>query len=188
MRAARFCFNLLLATSLLAAGAPSVPAADGTNAPASGSGKKEKTKKPKPLKSIRVHVESRHDLAERSLPAAIGRDTQLKINVEKLPILNESHVENAALLDQPGGFQLRIKFNSLGMKILESYTAAAAGRHLAIMTDVDGEARWLALPLIRQRIGDGILTFSPDIPRETAERLVTGLNAEVERNRRMWLK
>ena len=56
------------------------------------------------------------------------------------------------------------------------------------MTDVDGEARWLALPLIRQRIGTGVLAFSPDTTRDVAQRLVQGLNAEAERTRRQWLK
>lgn len=201
MRTARFRFNLLLASILGALGLgigpgplPFAPAATAiaapaaaTNAPASTKGKK--AKKPKPLKFIRVHVEARHDLPERSLTAQIGKDsTRMKINVEKLPILNETHVEAVALLEQIGGFQIRIKFNSIGAKILESYTAAAVGRHLAIVIDVDEEAKWIALPLIRTRIGDGVLAFSPDASREIADRLVTGLNAEVERNRRQWLQ
>lgn len=188
MRAARVCFNLLLAAFLFhQLWSNRATAGQATNAPAAANGKK-KEKKPKPIKAIRIHVESRHDLPERSLPASVGHENPLQITVEKLPILNEVHVEHAALLDQPGGFQVQLKFNSMGARILESYTAAAAGRHLAIMTDVDGEARWLALPLIRQRIGTGVLAFSPDTTRDVAQRLVQGLNAEAERTRRQWLK
>jgi hypothetical protein len=185
MRAARYCFNLLLVSAFLVAGTGTAGAGTATNAPASTKGKKEK--KPKPLKHVRVHVESKHDLPERSLEASIGREDPLKIRVEKLPILSEVHLERAALLEQPGGFMLQLKFNSLGTRILESYTAAAAGRHFAIMADVDGEGRWLALPLVRQRIGTGVLAFSPDCTREIADRLVQGLNEEVDRNRRQWL-
>lgn len=184
MRAARFCFNLLLAVVLVTALAQPGHAGQATNAPAA---KSKKEKKPKPIKMIRVHVESKHDLPERSVVAALETGEGLKINVEKLPILNESHMENAALLDSPGGYQLRLKFNSLGAKILESYTSAAVGRHLAVVCDVDGEARWLGLPLVRQRIGDGVLTFSPAVPRDIVVRLVDGLNGEIQRQRKQWL-
>lgn len=147
----------------------------------------QKEKKPKLIKSIRVYVETKHDIEERSLPAVVGRSSPMKFMVEKLPILNEVHVEAAALVDQPGGFEVRVKFNSLGARILESYTAAAAGRHLLIMTEIDKEGRWIAAPLIRKRLGDGNLTFTPDASRDEMDRLVKGLNQLVEKNRKQWL-
>lgn len=144
--------------------------------------------KGKPLKHIRVHVESRHDIQERALVAEIGGPGALKFSVEKLPILNEVHVERAALVDQPEGFQMRLKFDSLGTRILESYSSAALGKHFAIMTEIDGETRWIAAPLVRGRLGDGVLTFTPLASREDMERLVAGLNAEVEKRRSRWLQ
>ena len=38
-----------------------------------------------------------------------------------------------------------------------------------------GELRWLAAPILQQRIRDGLLVFTPDATREEAERIVRGL-------------
>ena len=198
MRSPPIAFNLLLALVLnlgwftARAADPEPTNAAPANAAATERAKDEKpkkakkAKKPKPLDKIRVHVEAKRELPERSLPAFVGRSNPLHFNCEKIPILNESHVENALLVDQPGGFQVRIRFNSMGTKLLESYTAAAAGRHLCIVADIDGEGRWLAAPLVRQRIGDGTLSFSPDASREEMERLVTGLNEMVRKEKKRW--
>lgn len=172
MRSVPGAFNTLFAAILLA----------GLAACSTGS-----SKQPKPLKHIRIHVESRHDIPERALQAEVGRVDPLKFTVEKLPILTEIHVERAALLDQHGGFQLQLKFDTLGSRILESYTSAAAGRHLLVLTDIDGVSHWIAAPVIRGRIGDGTLAFSPIASREDMERLVRGLNKEVEKRKRQWL-
>jgi preprotein translocase subunit SecD len=197
MRSPRIAFNILLAL-VLNLGSLAVSAADTastdpapTNAAAAErakDAKPKKPKKPKPLNKIRVHVEAKRELPERSLPALVGRANPLHFNCEKIPILNESHLENALLVDQPGGFQVRLRFNSMGTKLLESYTAAAAGRHLCIITDIDGEGRWLAAPLVRQRIGDGTISFSPDASREEMERLVNGLNELVRKEKKRWLR
>lgn len=193
MRVVTRCFNLLFVT-LLAVGllhadrAAAAASSSATNAaPASKSGKK--AKKPKPLERLRVHLESRHDLAERSLLAQLGTDESLKFSVERLPILNEVHVEAAALIDEPGGaYQMQIRFNSMGSKLLEGYSASATGRHLLLMTDIDGEARWIGAPLIRRRIADGIIAFSPTVSRDIVERLVFGLNDAIRKKRKRWLE
>lgn len=144
-------------------------------------------KRKKDVKRFRVHVESKHDIPERSLVVELGKPNPVKFNAEKLPILNEVHVTKAALLDEIGGFKVQITFNTLGAKILESYTAAAAGRHLLIMTEIDGEARWLGAPLIRRRLGEGVLEFIPNASREDMERMVNGLNKEVRKNKSLLL-
>jgi hypothetical protein len=144
-------------------------------------------RKPKAVKRFRVHVESKHDIPERSLVVELGKPNPVRFTAEKLPILNEVHVTKAALLDEVGGFRVQITFNTLGAKILESYTAAAAGRHLLIMTEIDGEARWLGAPLIRRRLGEGVLDFIPNATREDMERLVNGLNKEVRKNKSLLL-
>lgn len=180
MRGARSWFNLLLVLSL-ASGLVS-------GAAESSDTSRKRSRKPKPVERIRVHVESRHDIAERSLKVEVGQGPgAMKFQVEKLPILNEVHVERAALLEVPGGFQVQLKFDSLGAKILESYTAAAAGRHLLLLTEFDEESRWIAAPLIRRRIGDGVLAFSPQITREEADRLVKGLNQAIDKRKKQWL-
>ncbi len=194
MRVVTRCFNLLfvvlVAAGLLHAGRAHAAAASPsgtTAAPASKSGKK--AKKPKPLERLRIHLESRHDLAERSLLAQLGTDESLKFSIERLPILNEVHVETAVLIDEPGGsYQMQVRFNSIGSKLLEGYSASAAGRHLLIMTDVDGEARWIGAPLIRRRIADGVISFAPTVSRDIIERLVFGLNDAIRKKRKRWLE
>lgn len=204
MRSHPIAFNILLVLTLALAShalraaedpAPRNTASSTASAPTNGSAadksapaKAKKPKKPKPLDRLRVHVEAKRELPERSLPAVVGRTSPMAYNVEKVPILNESHVEHAVLVDQPGGFQVRIQFNSMGSKLLESYTAATAGRHLCVITDIDGEARWLAAPLVRQRIADGTISFSPDASREEMERLVFGLNEMVRKEKKRWLR
>ncbi len=182
-------FNTLLVLALLLAAPIHSMAAESANTGGTETApkKSKKEKKPKLLKSLRVYVETKHDIDERSLPAVVGRSSPMKFRVEKLAILNEVHIEAATLLDQRESFQVQIKFNSLGTRILEAYTSAAAGRHLLIMTDLDDGGRWVAAPLIRRRIGDGKLVFTPDASRDEMDRLVKGLNETVERNRKQWL-
>jgi hypothetical protein len=38
------------------------------------------------------------------------------------------------------------------------------------------ESRWLASPIMRKHISDGIFTFTPDCTREEADHIVRGLN------------
>jgi preprotein translocase subunit SecD len=195
MQGAVSWFNVLLVAGWMvgfarpsfAAETPTQPTSEAPSEPEPKTSKKSKKEKPKLNKSLRVYVETKHDIEERSLPAVVGRSSPMKFMVEKLPILNEVHVESAALLDQPGSFQVQVKFNSLGARILESYTAAAAGRHLLIMTEINKEGRWIAAPLIRRRLGNGILVFTPDASREDMDLLVRGLNQMVEKNRKQWL-
>ncbi len=79
-------------------------------------------------------------------------------------------------MEEPGGlFSIRLKFNWEGTAILDSFTSSNPGRRIAIMGDFGGK-RWLASPLIRQRISNGVLTFTPDATREEADKIVRGLN------------
>ncbi len=178
MRVTRAWFNILLACAVMMGLASAALAGD---APA------KKPRKPKPVKAVRIYVETRHDIAERSLAATVGRSSPMSFQVEKLPILNEVHVDEAALLEESGTYQVQLKFNSLGTRVLEAYTAAAVGRHLVIMTDIDAEARWIAAPLVRRRIGDGVLRFVPDASREEMQRLVRGLNEAIAKKKKRWL-
>lgn len=211
MRSHRACFNLLLASLVVALISPPLrasetPAAAGSNPSAAAesasggsadkpspteksskdgkSGDRKRRRKPKPITALRVHVEARRDLPQRSLPARVGRSNPLNYNIEKLPILIEQNVERVTVLDQPGGFQVRVKYDSTGTRLLESYTAAAAGRHLIVATEIDGETRWLAAPLVRHRIADGVLSFSPDATREEMERMVHDLEAAQRKEKR----
>ena len=79
---------------------------------------------------------------------------------------------------------IKIEFNSTGTVLLEQYSATNPGRHFAIFCQFgpeQKEQRWLAAPLINQRITDGKLVFTPDCTREEADEIVLGLNNVVSK-------
>jgi len=130
--------------------------------------------------SLRVHLEVNPDGSDRSGPVSIGRKQPFQINVEKVAFLNEFQIEKASVVDTFGGFSIAIQFDKVGGWLLEQYTTANKGRHLAISAEF-GEMRWLAAPKITQRLGDGRLVFTPDASREEADRIVAGLNRLAQR-------
>jgi hypothetical protein len=72
-----------------------------------------------------------------------------------------------------------VKFDETGSWMLEQATASTPGKHLIIFGqwgETVAETRWLAAPLISRRIGDGVITFTPDASREESQRFVEGLN------------
>lgn len=146
--------------------------------------KDEEPDKDKPAKkeeaSLRVHLEVNPDGSDRSGPVSIGRKQPFQINVEKVAFLNEFQIEKASVIDTFGGFSIAVQFDKEGGWLLEQYTTANKGRHLAIAAEF-GEMRWLAAPKITQRLGDGRLVFTPDATREEAERIVSGLNRLAKR-------
>ncbi len=170
-------FNPVLVLLLVLAGC--------ATGPSSSSGKSDKPGKP--IKYLRIHLETRHDIPQRSMAVEVGRSTPMRFTVEKVPILSENQVESAALIEQSGGIEVRLKFNPEGAMALQNYTSAAVGRHLVLMTDIDEEVRWIAAPLIRGRMDDGVLIFTPAATKAEMERLVRGLNGEVRRKKKQWL-
>jgi hypothetical protein len=59
--------------------------------------------------------------------------------------------------------------------LLDGATSANHNKRIAIFARFPKE-RWLGSPVIQKRIGNGIITFTPDCTREEADRLVRGLN------------
>jgi hypothetical protein len=144
-----------------------------------------KTKNPKePDKkaeaSLRVHLEVNPDGSDRSEPVTIGRAHPFQMNVEKTAFLTEFQVEKASVEEVLGGYSIAVQFNKQGTILLEMHTTGHKGKHLAISAEF-GEMRWIAAPLIKQRIADGRLMFTPDATREEAERIVNGLNRVAKR-------
>jgi preprotein translocase subunit SecD len=84
-------------------------------------------------------------------------------------------ITEASVVDVEGGYGIRIKFDAHGARVLENITARNAGRHLVVYAAFP-EIRWLAAPMIKHRIADGALVFTPDATREEAERIVQGIN------------
>jgi len=143
----------------------------------------EKSKEKKPLSTLRLHQEMHAGPMGRTEEAMVFREQPVKIIVNKDPFLTEGNVKLAKVVDTPGGFALSIQFDRQGSWLLEEYTAAMKGKHIAVysqfMPDHDptlNPGRWLAAPLIQNHITDGVFIFTPDASREEAERIAVGLN------------
>jgi preprotein translocase subunit SecD len=163
------CFNTYLLASLLAL------LAGGCAAPSKDDKKVDK----KVQSALRLHLEVNPNPAGQSMRVSIGRTDPLVLNVDQEPFLNELRVEKASVLDALGGFSIVLQFSSEGAILLEQYTGAYNGRRMAIAAEF-GETRWIAAPVIRKRLADGQLVFTPDLTREEAERFVRGLNRVAE--------
>lgn len=133
-------------------------------------------RKEKLATTLKFHLEKNPDGTDRTAAATIGRSSSFQISVESDPFLSEVYLVEASLLDTVGGHQISLQFDRQGTWLLEQYTTANKGRRIAVFSQF-GEARWLAAPVITQRIADGTFTFAPDASREEAERIVEGLKA-----------
>jgi len=132
---------------------------------------------------LRLHIEVNSDGTDKNVPVTIGRNAPFAVNVNKLPFLEELNIRRAEVVDDGlGGFAMKIEYNRQGTWLLEQYTVANKGKHVAVFAEF-GEIRWLAAPRIDHRITDGVFTFTPDATREEAERLVLGVNNTVKRER-----
>lgn len=140
-------------------------------------------KQKKQLAVFRLHIEGRPSAMDRTLAVPVYRADPITVNVERRPFLTEETVKEAKVLDAVGGFALQIHFDRSGRNLLEQYTAGNISKHLVVfseftsLTNVDVQVtRWLAAPVITERISDGVLTFTPDADRAEAEHLANGLN------------
>ncbi|HKQ38010.1 MAG TPA: hypothetical protein VJ063_08025 [Verrucomicrobiae bacterium] len=131
--------------------------------------------KKKELSTFRMHIETNPDSTGKSSPVTIGRSEPFPVNVENVPFITESHVENAAVIDALGGFQIMVQLNRQGTWLLEQYSLASRDKRAAIFSNF-GSPRWLAAPKLSRKISDGVLVFTPDCTREEAERIVRGVN------------
>lgn len=129
--------------------------------------------------SLRLYLEVNPDGSESNGPISVGRQSPFELNVQKIPFVTEFQIEKAAVVDVLGGFSISIQYDKQGSMLLEQYTTGSKGKHMAISAEF-GQLRWIAAPVITQRIGDGLLVFTPDTSREEAERIVSGLNRVAE--------
>lgn len=139
-----------------------------------------KKKKHEPIGALRIHIESTGNAQGTGQTVQILRDNPVQVTIANEPILTEEDIVQAKLVETPGGFAIEVKFDETGAWTLEQFTAANPGKHFAIFgqwSDQVKDGRWLAAPLITQRIADGIFAFTPDMSRDEAKKLVLGLNA-----------
>ena len=143
----------------------------------------ESKQKKKIYSTIRVFLETRSGPMGKADEVTIGRANPVKLSIEKAPFIDERFVKEALVVDVVGGFSLRLQLEQEGKMLLEQYTSANPGKHMAIFsqfhkagTEDQNESRWLAGPRITGRISDGVLTFTPDATREETDLIALGLN------------
>jgi hypothetical protein len=134
----------------------------------------------KQVANLRVHVEVNPDATSFSSTAMVYREKPIEVSVDKSPFLTEIQVTGAKLVEMPGGFDLEIRLSRQGTWLLESYSTANVGKHLAVFCEFGEkkvrDARWIGAPVIRKRISNGVLRFVPDASREETMAIVIGLN------------
>lgn len=144
------------------------------------------SKQAQQLATIRLYLESNVQITDATEVVYVFRAAPMAVNVIKNPFLNESLIANASLIEDHGGFSLKLEFNKLGQTILEQYSAANPNRRFAIRSqfgvEPNAKDRWLGAQRIPRRIKDGILIFTPDADRTEAEQIVLGLNNLAEKN------
>src|SRR5882672_5712884 len=88
---------------------------------AAGCGTTEERERKKEVSNLRIHVES-DSQSDHSSAVSVMRSAPILVNVEREPVLEENHVLAALVVDQPGGFEVEVKFNRQGSWILERTT------------------------------------------------------------------
>lgn len=138
-----------------------------------------KKKKPEKAGAIRIHTESPVSVPGKTQTIGLLRSMPLAVTVDDEPILTEANLLAAALVDTPGGFAVEVRFDETGGWMLEQATARNPGKHLVIFGqwgETVSKGRWLAAPIIKQRISGATLSFTPDAEREEMQEWVDGLN------------
>ena len=141
------------------------------------------------LATLRLHLETNSRDADKTQTIPVYREKPVWVNVEKTPFLTEANIASASVVDEVGGYVLRVEFDGDGKIFLEQRTAGNRGRRIALFSQFAPELkedRWLAAPLINRRITDGVLVFTPDATREEADEIAQGLN-EVAKKTHTWV-
>ncbi len=136
-------------------------------------------KKNKDVSALRLHIEAGSNDSGLTQAVSVVHDDPMLIIVEKEAVLTEANLIEAKVIDARGGIAIEIQFDESSALVLEQYTAANPGKHLVIFGQWGkklADGRWLAAPLITHRITGGVLSFTPDMSRAEADRLVLGLN------------
>ena len=139
--------------------------------------------KDEPVAALRVHIELSPENAAAQTGEAetvsVVRSNPVQVAIEKDAILTEANIVAAKVVDTPDAPAIEVRFDENGTWILEQYSASNPGRHFVIFGQWGKKlknARWLAAPLITQRLNYGLLSFTPDMSRDDANQLVLGLN------------
>ena len=129
--------------------------------------------------SLRFFLETNLDGTEVTQTVKVGRSAPITVNIETHVFLTEFNIEKASVVDAPGGFAISVQFDRQGTWILEQYSTAHRGKRTVVAAEF-GELRWIAAPLMRERITNGHFVFTADTTREEAEKIVSGVNRVAE--------
>jgi len=135
--------------------------------------------------SLRLHLENRAQVPGSGETISVLRASPVLVTISREPFLTEANVAGATLLQTPGGYAIEVKFDESGTWILEQYTSANSGRHIAVFSqwsDQTKDSRWLAAPIVSHRIANGVFSFTPDASRDEAKQIVAGLNNQAKKN------
>lgn len=175
----RFNIYLLAVTMAVLAGCKSPDASDEA-AQKNKETKEEKNLRKKELSTIRLYLEVNPDETSRTMVVELPRHNPMQIGIWRDPFLDESLLEEARVIEVPGGCTIRLQFTIPdGARRLEMATGAHKDQRIVILSAFP-EVRWIAAPKITKRIVDGAIEFTPDASREEAERIVKGLNKVAE--------
>src|ERR1041384_2761328 len=140
-------------------------------------------KRKRALSTLALHLEANPDATKRSEVVTVHRDPLIRFNIESAPFVDEGMIKEARIIDAVGGFALSVQFDRLGTRQLEQHNDANRGGHVAIFSrwveppdQKLNKGRWIAAPKITKLIKDGLFVFTPDVTREEAEQIATGLN------------
>jgi len=133
---------------------------------------------------IELHMEADLDGTSDNLPVTVGNDATIRVNVEKHPFLDGGDLDRAdVVVDTDGSFAIRLKFKRRGMELLDTMTSFYPGKRVAVFCRFGAgleHNRYIAAPVMRRPISNGVFTFAPSTSREDADRIVRGLNSIAE--------
>lgn len=142
-----------------------------------------KSPEKKVLSVVGLHLEVNRDTTRRSTGIPIYRENPVLVNLEGSAFVTEGNIKEAQVVDDMGGFSVRLEFERRGAWLLEQYTTANIGKRIGVYAEFfhppgvkTNTVRWLAAPKITQPIKNGIFMFTPDASREECTSLVLGLN------------
>jgi hypothetical protein len=143
----------------------------------------EKSKQKKEQSTVRLHLEVPvSDDNQRSGTVLVTKE-KIPVNVDREPFLTEGDLHHAEIVASPGGFGIALNFADHGMFQLDMVSTSNKGRRIAVLMQFP-ESHWVAAPVIAHRIANGVLTFTPDLTLEEAQRAVRGLNNVAEKARK----
>jgi hypothetical protein len=117
--------------------------------------------------------------------------------VRKSPFLTEEHLEEADIVDSPGGgFSMQLRFDDHGRYELDAFTGRHRGRNLVIFArygvrktedKIPLKEAWLGAPLINRQINDGVIIFTPSGNKEELYSILDGLRNAIKVQHKPWV-